>query len=266
MVNVKLTSLQIAFCISLSIHALLCGAIMVGGFNRRSAALVREGGEQIVTLTLVAAPDEPARPVDKIPQAVPTVRAGPRPPVQVEPVEPVEETAPALSTVPAVPTSEAPVATRESVRLTPTDIPAESEVRTAAPTTQLASQDIMAAADQFPRERFRGDGSSPQKGEDAITQQALVATRARPDYRENPEPPYPPAARRRRQEGLVLLKVKVTSEGRAAQVEVKQSSGFSILDEAALQTVRRWEFEPARIDSLAVDSEVEIPVHFRLTK
>jgi periplasmic protein TonB len=63
---------------------------------------------------------------------------------------------------------------------------------------------------------------------------------------------------------LVLLGVKVSDQGLAARVTLKQTSGFPLLDEAALQTVRDWEFEPARINSIAVESEIEVPVHFQL--
>jgi periplasmic protein TonB len=88
--------------------------------------------------------------------------------------------------------------------------------------------------------------------------------KARPNYLKNPEPIYPLAARRRHQEGLVLLAVIATTRGRAARVEVKQSSRFPLLDETAIQAVRGWEFEPARIGALAVESEIEVPVRFKL--
>jgi protein TonB len=80
----------------------------------------------------------------------------------------------------------------------------------------------------------------------------------------NPEPPYPPTARRRHQEGLVLLRVKVNPHGRALSVEIKNSSGFPLLDEAAQTAVRDWEFQPARLGLLAVESEIEVPVRFKL--
>jgi len=56
----------------------------------------------------------------------------------------------------------------------------------------------------------------------------------------------------------------VTTEGRAARVEIKTSSGFSLLDDAAVEAVRDWEFQPARIGSLALESEIEVPVRFEL--
>jgi protein TonB len=64
---------------------------------------------------------------------------------------------------------------------------------------------------------------------------------------------------------LVLLSVTVTAQGRAARVAMKESSRFSALDEAALLAVRNWEFKPARIGELAIESEVQVPLRFQLT-
>ncbi|HTY17927.1 MAG TPA: energy transducer TonB [Myxococcota bacterium] len=86
-----------------------------------------------------------------------------------------------------------------------------------------------------------------------------------PRYRNTPPPEYPPEARQRHQEGIVLLDVDVGADGRPAQVGVKQSSGFPSLDRAAVTAVHRWTFEPARTAGLPVASRVEIPIRFRLT-
>jgi protein TonB len=64
---------------------------------------------------------------------------------------------------------------------------------------------------------------------------------------------------------VVVLDVKVSAQGRATGVTVAQSSGYPLLDEAALTAVRRWEFDPARKRDAAVDSEILVPVRFRLT-
>lgn len=95
--------------------------------------------------------------------------------------------------------------------------------------------------------------------------QARPDVEAKPNYLKNPEPDYPELARRRHQEGLVVLVVKVTAQGRAERVEIKKSSGFSLLDDAALEAVRDWEFQPARLGALALESEIEVPVRFELT-
>ena len=86
-----------------------------------------------------------------------------------------------------------------------------------------------------------------------------------PAYRRNPKPMYPANARLKKQEGDVLLTVEVSAQGRALRVEVATSSGFASLDEAALTTVlRRWRFEPARLDGVPTVARVQVPVRFQL--
>ena len=48
------------------------------------------------------------------------------------------------------------------------------------------------------------------------------------------------------------------------QVEIKKSSGFRLLDQAAIKAVRHWKFQPGRIGDLPVESKVEIPIKFSL--
>jgi protein TonB len=93
---------------------------------------------------------------------------------------------------------------------------------------------------------------------------STVTVRTKPRYRYNPEPTYPPMARRRHQEGMVLLNVLVTSEGGAAEVRVVKSSGYTLLDEAARNAVRRWTFEPGRLGRIPVSSEIQVPIQFKL--
>ena len=90
-------------------------------------------------------------------------------------------------------------------------------------------------------------------------------TETKPDYFKNQAPAYPDAARRRGQEGLVLLIVAVDKNGDPQTVEIKKSSGFVLLDDAAVKSVRTWKFQPGRIGSLPVDSHTEVPIRFQLT-
>jgi protein TonB len=85
-----------------------------------------------------------------------------------------------------------------------------------------------------------------------------------PGYYRNPPPPYPAEARRLKQEGKVLLEVVVSAEGRVADLALKQSSGFPLLDEAALKAVRHWRFKPARLAGLMTQTKVQIPIRFEL--
>jgi protein TonB len=60
----------------------------------------------------------------------------------------------------------------------------------------------------------------------------------------NPSLKYPIDARRRRQEGVVRLRIVIDEEGRVADISIAKSSGFESLDEAALKGIRRWRFQP----------------------
>lgn len=83
-------------------------------------------------------------------------------------------------------------------------------------------------------------------------------------YLDNPAPTYPSVSRRLREEGTVLLRVYVEADGRAGQVELKQSSGYARLDAVAREAVERWRFVAARQGAAAVAAWVVVPITFNL--
>jgi len=83
-------------------------------------------------------------------------------------------------------------------------------------------------------------------------------------YLDNPQPAYPGLSRRLREQGRVMLRVLVSAAGAAQEVQVKTSSGFPRLDDAALQTVRSIQFVPAKRGAEAVSAWVLIPISFKL--
>jgi len=97
-------------------------------------------------------------------------------------------------------------------------------------------------------------------------QPSLTPPRFDADYLKNPPPEYPPMARRRSEQGRVLLRVLVGADGDPREIAIKISSGFERLDRAAQDTVRRWRFVPARMGTLAVDAWVIVPIVFALTR
>lgn len=92
----------------------------------------------------------------------------------------------------------------------------------------------------------------------------IVAARFDADYLQNPKPVYPAMSRRQGEEGKVVLRVRVSTQGAALSVEMKQSSGFTRLDEAARAAVEKWRFVPARQGNEAVESSVLVPLNFTL--
>ncbi len=93
---------------------------------------------------------------------------------------------------------------------------------------------------------------------------AVTAARFDADYLQNPAPVFPALSRRMHEEGKVLLLVQVSAKGEAENVQIKQSSGYIRLDEAAVNAVRKWRFIPARRSSEPVASSVVVPIVFRL--
>jgi protein TonB len=75
---------------------------------------------------------------------------------------------------------------------------------------------------------------------------------------------YPFAARRRGEEGRVVVEVSIDAAGRVAAWNVVQGSGFRRLDGAVDCVLRRLEFLPGSRDGRAVPSSVLLPVQFRL--
>lgn len=78
------------------------------------------------------------------------------------------------------------------------------------------------------------------------------------------KPKYPEGARKRNEQGLVLLEIALNERGRAEGVKILSSSGFHELDEAAVKAVRVTKFKPARADGKAVRATVRLPVSFVL--
>lgn len=99
----------------------------------------------------------------------------------------------------------------------------------------------------------RGEGDAP-----------VVPPDFSADQLNNAGPRYPSASRRAHEEGTVMLKVLVAPDGRAQDLMVATSSGFARLDDAALDTVRRWSFLPAKQAGRPVSAWVLVPVTFEL--
>jgi len=83
-------------------------------------------------------------------------------------------------------------------------------------------------------------------------------------YLSNPPPAYPLAARRRGIEGTVLVRAEVAAGGECLRAELKKSSGAEVLDQAALEAVKKWRFVPAKRGNQAVIAWVEVPITFKL--
>lgn len=80
----------------------------------------------------------------------------------------------------------------------------------------------------------------------------------------NQKPIYPNMSKRLGEQGTVVLRVLVKADGSAGEVEVKSSSSYPRLDQAAVEAVKTWRFNSAKIDGKAIDEWYQVPIPFKL--
>jgi protein TonB len=148
---------------------------------------------------------------------------------------------------------------------------AQAPQLTANPATEVAttSEVALPAAAEPPQRKAEivpSTGSPSAPATPATIAHGPITVLATPRYRSNPRPEYPLASKRRHEEGEVRLTVTVSAEGRPLRVSLSRSSGHPLLDQAAIDAVRTWTFEPARASGVAVTSEVVVPVRYSLSQ
>ncbi|GAB0056635.1 hypothetical protein SIID45300_00943 [Candidatus Magnetaquicoccaceae bacterium FCR-1] len=224
-----------AFAFSLVVHGLLVAGLLGMPATKprleRSELLfeLREAAQPVVQPAPPPPEEPPPKPEEPV---VPPPPPPPKPePEPVKPPPPKEPPVPRKVAKPAAVQRPAP-APVESTEAAP--LPVSAPPMVSAPTTSASVEPVYRAVD-------------------------LGATLAG-----NPRPDYPRSARRLGQEGLVLVRVEVGADGRAEQVALHQSSGFDLLDRAALEAVARWRFVAARRAGVPVAATVTVPIRFML--
>lgn len=178
----------------------------------------------------------------------------PAPAAAPAPVEPVRVTETFAPPPPAKPETQR--RKRQTVKA-PAPNPKTSEV--------IAAPAVLAAADA-PAVNLQESAAARSETAPSAAPAPVETTQARfdADYLKNPAPAYPAMSRRLGEEGRVVLRVFVDTEGRAERIELKNSSGFPRLDQAAEDAVRRWKFVPAKRGNEALATWVVVPIVFSL--
>ncbi len=83
-------------------------------------------------------------------------------------------------------------------------------------------------------------------------------------YLNNPKPSYPAISKRMGEQGKVVLRVLIGTDGVPQKVEVNQSSGFDRLDRQAQDAVMRWRFVPGKRNGVPEAMWNLVPVNFVL--
>lgn len=84
------------------------------------------------------------------------------------------------------------------------------------------------------------------------------------DYLQNPKPAYPPLSKRLGEQGKVIMRVLIGADGVPQKAELRQSSGFDRLDQAALNTVLKWRYVPGKRAGVAEEMWFNVPINFVL--
>lgn len=76
------------------------------------------------------------------------------------------------------------------------------------------------------------------------------------------KPVYPPEAKEARVQGVVIAEVLLDGEGRVAQARILRS--IPMLDEAALEAIRQWQFTPTLMNGAPVPVLITVTMQFTL--
>jgi protein TonB len=223
--------------LSLALHA--AGWLLHGTHPRSPAAMPVSEAPQVLRLSAVLQPVAPApvpsEPVQlqSLPKPQPTV--APKPPVAARPL------------VTPKPRNPEPV-------VSPPKPFAQPTVSAPAQATPEAAKVVAAAT----VDREPAKPAAPSAPVEVLSSQ--------PSFLEPPrQPSYPSQARRRNQQGVVLVEVRLDARGQQRSINVLRSSGVDSLDRAALEAVAKWRFLPETTGGQAVPSRVQIPIQFALT-
>ncbi len=83
-------------------------------------------------------------------------------------------------------------------------------------------------------------------------------------YLNNPPPPYPPMSKRLGEQGRVVVRVFIDEQGLPKDALLEVKSGYSRLDQAALQAVMSWRYVPAQRAGVPLAMWFNVPVTFDL--
>jgi protein TonB len=76
-------------------------------------------------------------------------------------------------------------------------------------------------------------------------------------------PVYPPIAQSARVQGVVIIEATIGTDGKVKDARVLRS--VPLLDQAALDAVRQWEYSPVLLNNVAVPVIMTVTVQFSLS-
>lgn len=213
-------------------------ALHLGALWALQSGLLHRAVEAVVPadiLVEIMAPPAPPSPPAPQPTPQPQPKVQPKAPKPVQPA-PTPAVQPVPSPLAVEPSATAP----EPSAIAPT---------TTTTTTATASTGMGSTANAPPAP------PAPPK----VT---LPSTDA--DYLNNARPQYPPLSKRLNEQGKVVVRALIGTDGTASQASIKSSSGYDRLDQAALATVLKWRYVPGKRAGVAEAMWFDVPVNWVL--
>lgn len=221
---------------------LIVAAVMlahVGSLWALHSGLLHRAVEVVIPVAVVADVVETAAPQPVTQQpASPTTPAQAVTPHRSTPQPPLAQPSPS----PALPTQPSPAAST-----TPSDGPTAAAAPAPSSAVPASTPSSSPVATPSP--------AAPPKIE-------LPSTKA--DYLNNPAPAYPSASKRMGEQGLVIVRTLIGTDGTAQRAEVRTSSGFERLDKVAVETVLQWRYVPGKRNGEPEAMWFDVPIHFQL--
>lgn len=149
---------------------------------------------------------------------------------------------------PEVSTHEPPV----DVPQTPTLAPKDREKRVAERNTKQSLDAVTAQTENASKKTLAAQPSLPKMV-------SKISFSARPTPID-----YPHSAKRRNLEGRVLVEVWLDKQGMQTKQLIVSSSGHQVLDNAALKTIRQWQFSRHQTAGQEIAYRVHVPINFEL--
>lgn len=206
---------------------------------------------------LPEAVEEPTPEITPEPDPIPEPMPEPEPEPEPEPLpEPEPEPAP----MPEPPPPPEP-------KIDPEIVKKQREAEADRLAEKKRQEDLMKAVEEKRQRQAAALRADAARKKEAAAARAALANKiaTKPSAISQPRPSYPSSARRAGHEGTVMVSFTVGSNGRVSSVQVSKSSGHQSLDSAAVSTISKWKFKPARNGlGEATSYKYSIPVPFRL--
>ncbi|CAM4079965.1 energy transducer TonB [Kerstersia similis] len=252
-----------------ALHAALFGAL----FLAEGDPPVQEEPEAVMVRFVEISPDPQ---LSKAPQADTPPAPPPPPPVKPEPepepepdepeVEPDPEPEPVIEPEPEI----KPPVVEEAPKVKPQPKPKPRPKPVAPPAVTPVQEPVEdAPPSDAPPSDLPPSGDPDAKGAPSGPQMGTPPDQPRMighvDYLgRRPLPDYPQASQQRREQGRVVIRVLINTNGEVEDAQVQQSSGFERLDRSALAAARKSRFKPYTENGVPYPAMADIPFDFVL--